>query len=588
MSLNNFIEKYPKYSQFIILSTGLILLVSLTAVVGFRLNDYWVNFFTIITNVMLSIFIINELIKLLISDDYRQHLRDRWFEFIIIGLLIFQLVFPDSSQSIFETILPNINPAKITLVYVVILEILMLFLLFLKAIRVAYKFSTFKIHSSGILALSFLLIILVGSFLLSLPRSYTEGAEFSYLDALFTSTSAVCVTGLTVVDTQTHFTVIGKLFILLLIQIGGLGIMTLTTFFAIYLTGGVSLRTRTLIKDLISEESIGEIQTLIKAILVYTLIIETIGAFLLYFSIVDNIAIYEPDKFYHSVFHSVSAFCNAGFSVYSDSLMNETIKGNYLYNSVITVLIILGGLGFMVHSNIYEYFSKKKLNKAFRLKVHTKLVLYSSLGLTVVGAFLIYIFGSFNQFSDLNFGEQIFHSLFWSVTSRTAGFNIIPMDTLNPASTLVVILLMWIGASPGSTGGGIKTTTLTVVTIALFKFLEGRERVEIFKREIARESIRQAFLVILASILVLGLSATLLVWMESSKNPLDLIFETTSAISTVGLSKNITPYLGEGAKFLIIIVMFIGRIGVLAFLMSFHKPIEEPDYKFPKENILVG
>ena len=465
---------------------------------------------------------------------------------------------------------------------------MLLFLLFLKVVRVTYKFSTFKIHSSGLLALSFLVIILFGSLLLYLPRSYNEGAEYSYLDALFTSTSAVCVTGLTVVDTETHYTVIGKVFILILIQIGGLGIMTLTTFFAIYLTGGVSLRTRTLIKDLISEESIGEIQSLIKSILVYTVVIESIGAALLYISVVDNILIYEPEKFYHSIFHSVSAFCNAGFSVFSDNLMNESIRNNYFHNSVIMALIIFGGLGFMVHSNIFEYYIKKKKNRAFRLKVHTKLVLYSTGTLIVCGAIFIYFFGSLYNLKDLSPGEQIFQSLFWSVTSRTAGFNIISMDTLNSAGTLVVILLMWIGASPGSTGGGIKTTTLTVVTIALFKFLEGRERVEIFKREIARESIRQAFLVILASILVLGFGSTLLVWMEPSKDALNLIFEATSAISTVGLSKNVTFFLGDGAKFLLIIIMFIGRIGVLAFLMSFHKPIEEPDYKFPKENILVG
>jgi len=588
MSLNNFAEKYPKYSQYIVLTTGLILLISLTAVVGFRLNDYWVNFFTITTNVMLSIFILNEFIKLLISANYKQHIRERWFEFVIIGLLLFQLAFPETTQGLFEVILPNISPAKITLVYIVILEVLMMFLLFLKFIRITHKISKINIHSSALLSLSFLLIILIGSGLLYLPRSYQEGANYSYIDALFTSTSAVCVTGLTVVDTEFNYTPMGQFFIMLLIQVGGLGIMTLTTFFAIYLTGGVSLKTRSLIKDLISDENIGEIQILLKKILIYTFSIEAIGAVFLYLSTVKNIFNYEPITFYHAIFHSVSAFCNAGFSVYSSNLMLDTIKDNYVYTGTIMSLIVLGGLGFIVHSNLFEYFEKKRINKAFKLKIHTKIVVYSTTLLIFVGMFLIYFFESYKMFPDSSFAYKLYQSIFWSVSARTAGFNIMPTDVMSQASTLVIILLMWIGASPGSTGGGIKTTTLSIVLLALYNYILGKERTEIFKREISPDSIRQAFFVILSSLLVLGFATTLLVWMEPDKNALDLIFEVTSAHSTVGLSRNITFFVGDGAKVLLTIVMFIGRVGVLAFFLSFHKPIREPDYKFPKENILVG
>lgn len=588
MTLSNFRVKYNKYSQIIMFTTGLVILFTLTTLVGFRLSEQWIQILTSIINIMLYLLIINELIKLLIADNYIKHIKERWFEFIFIVLLLFQLIFPASSHIVFETILPNINPAKITLIYIVILEIMMLFLLFLKIIRVTHKLSSIKIHSSGLLALSFLVIILLGSLLLSLPRSYHEGAKYSYIDALFTSTSAVCVTGLISVDTQTTFTTIGKIFIIILIQVGGLGIMTLTTFFALYLTGGVSLRARTLVKDLISEDSIGEIQSLIKSILLYTFVIESIGAILLYISIVDNIFVYEPVKFYQSIFHSVSAFCNAGFSVFSDNLMDESIRHNYYHNSIIMVLIVLGGLGFMVHANLYEYFKMKRMNKAFRLKVHTKLVVITTLSLIFIGTVLIYIFGSFQYFKQYSFGEQVFHAMFWSVTARTAGFSAMPMDSLNQASTLIMIILMWIGASPGSTGGGVKTTTLAVVCIALFKYVIGGERAEVFKREISPDSIRRAFLVIFASFLVLAIASILLLWIEPDKNALDLIFELTSALSTVGLSKNLTFYFGNGAKLLLITIMFIGRIGVLSFLMSFHKPIYEPFYKYPQENILVG
>ncbi|HRP02716.1 MAG TPA: potassium transporter TrkG [Candidatus Kapabacteria bacterium] len=588
INLEQIRERYPKYSQYIMIITGFFILVSLTAIIGFRLDNEWISIFTSITSIMLHTFIINELIKLLLARHYFTHIKERWYEFIIIGLLFFQLIFPSISQNIFETILPNINPAKITLIYIAILEIMMLFLLFLKAIRVTHKLSSIKIHSSGLLAISFLAIILIGSLLLYLPRSYNEGAKYSYIDALFTSTSCVCVTGLIVVDTEHNFTVIGKVFIILLIQVGGLGIMTLTTFFALYLTGGVSLRARTLVKDLISEDSIGKIQSLIKSILLYTFVIEAVGALLLYLSTVDNIFVYDPILFYHAIFHSISAFCNAGFSVFSDNLMNESIRYNYFHNSVIMALIVMGGLGFIVHSNLYGYYLNKRSNRAFRLKIHTKLVVISTLILIFGGTILIYIFGSFQYLKGLNFAEQVFHAMFWSVTARTAGFSALPMSSLNQAATLVMVILMWIGASPGSTGGGIKTTTLAIVSIALFKYIVGVERAEVFKREISQDSIKRGFFVILASIIVLGFASIVLIWIEPDKNGLDLIFEVTSALSTVGLSKDLTFYMGNGGKLLLITVMFIGRIGVLSFLMSFHKPVDEPDYSYPKENILVG
>ena len=252
------------------------------------------------------------------------------------------------------------------------------------------------------------------------------------------------------------------------------------------------------------------------------------------------------------------------------------------------LLIVFGGLGFVVHANLIDYFRNKKKNKIIMLKIHTKIVLISTAFLIFVGGLIIFLFEPYAFAKNFSLFDKFFHSIFLSVTSRTAGFNTVPSELITPATTMVVILLMWIGASPGSTGGGIKTTTLSVVFITLYNFIIGKERVEIFKREINPDGIKLAFLVIVSSLLILGLGSTLMVWLEPDKDPLSLIFEATSAISTVGLSRAVTPSLGEGGKIMIISLMYIGRIGVLTFLLSLYKPKPEPKYKFPTENIVVG
>jgi len=588
MQLNNFIEIYNKYSRILIYITGFMVLVSLIAIIGFYLSNWWISFFQIVTDIAIYIFILNEIIKLIFANNFKIHIQERSLELIILVLLLSQMLFPQTTIHIFSIILPNITPQKISLIYLAIIELFLIFIMFLKLIRLTHTLSNIRLHSSAIIAISFFIIIFIGALLLILPRTYLPGTNYNFLDAFFTSTSAVCVTGLIVVDTATQFTTTGKLVILLLIQIGGLGIMTLTTFFAFFITGGMSLRARSLVKDLLSEESLIDIKNLLIRILTYTLVIELIGTLSLYIATVDNILVYEPEQLFFALFHSISAFCNAGFSLYSENLMKESIRDNYLYTSTIMMLIMLGGLGFVVHSNLTEYFLKKRMNKAFRLKIHTKLVLASTLGLILVGTLLIWSFESYRLFPELGLWERLYNSLFWSISARTAGFNLLPTEKLSNSAAMVLILLMWIGASPGSTGGGIKTTTISIVIMALISFMLGKDRTELFKREISRDSIRQSFFVILSSILVLGLSSTFLVWLEWNKSPLDLIFEATSAISTVGLSRNITYFMGDGAKILLIFLMFVGRVGVLSFLLSFHRPVEEAKYKFPQENIIVG
>lgn len=588
IKLSEIREYYQKISNFLIIISGFTILVSLIFVVGFYLNEFWLKFFSILLDIVIYVFIFNELLKLLLSSNIKDHIKNRKLEIIIIIFLILEITFSDNLLKLIEIILPGVSPQKIALTYLVIIEISILIVYFLKFIRASYTISKIKIHSSAIIAVSFLLIILFGSGLLILPKSYYPINNYNYLDALFTSTSAVCVTGLIVKDTATQFTNTGKLIILLLIQIGGIGIMTLTTFFAFYVGGGVSLKVRSLVKDMFNEDNFNLIRQLIKNIFIYTISIELIGAIILYISIVDDIYTYNTEILYQSLFHSVSAFCNAGFSLYSDNLANNLTANNYLYLSTIMGLIVLGGLGFIVHVNLLDNLVNKIKGKRVIFRIHTKIVLISTTLLIFIGALLIFSFDSFSYDNNLSLLEKFYHSLFLSISSRTAGFNIMPIESLSNAAIMVLILLMWIGASPGSTGGGIKNTTLSVALFTLFSFIRGKTKVEIFKREVSPESIKLAFLVIISSISILGFASTLLVWLEPNFEPLDLIFEATSAISTVGLSRNITFYLGSDSKILLIILMYIGRIGVLAFFASVVKPQKDIKIKYPMENILVG
>jgi potassium uptake TrkH family protein len=465
----------------------------------------------------------------------------------------------------------------------------MLVAVVIKIVRRNYLLSRIKLHPGALFAISFGIMIFIGSLLLMMPKATVHGSEFSYLNSLFTSTSAVCVTGLIVVDTATQFTLLGKIIILILIQIGGLGVMTITTFFALFFGSGLSYRFRIVIGDLMSEESIGEVSSLLKRIALFTFIIELIATANLYLSLGGNFLPLNKGLLFNSAFHSVSAFCNAGFSLYSSNLMDSIILHNFWFNFNIMILIILGGIGFPVLVNLTRSFSKENRRRKWsdRLNINTKIVLKTTAILLVAGSVIVFFTDLTSPYIGSNWFEKIYNSIFLSITSRTAGFNTIAMESITPAAALIVIVLMWIGASPNSTGGGIKTSTFAVAVMYLFTYIRGKDRLNIYWREIDMLTIRKAFMIILASLIVLFSSTFLLIWIEPDKNLLDLLFEATSAISTVGLSRDVTFHLGTGGKWVIIALMFMGRIGILTFFLSFFKPKLEPKYKFPKENIVM-
>jgi len=586
-SLHN---KILRWLNYILAFSGIASLISILAVTGFYLDASELNFFKVIIKIIVIFYIVQEVIQLILSKNVFNYLISRWFENILAVFLFFDLVFPDLFLNIFSNLLPHLNLLQITMIYLGIMLLGIILSVVTKALRHSEFISKLKLNPGAVFLISFAFIIITGTLLLLLPKAVPYGKTLSFVDALFTSTSAVCVTGLTTVDTSSSFTALGKFIIMLLIQVGGLGIMTLTTFFAVFLTGGVCYKVKLMMKDLLDQDSIGAASSLLFRITVFTLAIETVGALLLYLSLGGTFSNPNYSFIYTSVFHSVSAFCNAGFSLFKLNLMDVSTQYNYNFLAVIMSLIVLGGLGFPVLNNIATLnpFNRKSKRLRYQLTISSKIVIITTFCLIVSGTIIFFFSEPFSANNSMGFYERYLHSVFLSITARTAGFNSVPTELLATSSVFILILLMCIGGSSGSTAGGIKTATFSIIILTLWNLLKGKDKVEIFNRQIAEETIRKALIIVFTSISILFIGFMILLFLEPYKNPIDLLFEATSALGTVGLSRNLTFYLQTPSKYIIILLMFIGRIGTLTFLLSFaHLPIHYR-YTLPKENVLIG
>jgi len=589
---NNLVDQKVKFYSEILLS----LITIHSVAVIFTILGFYVNYEVIsslLTSVEISIFlfIFQEIVRLLFSSTKLQHIKERWFEFVFSGILLTIISNENKILNLVERIFPNFTQSEILSFYLTFLVLLVAIVLLAKSVRYLDSLLKLNLHPAALFAISFALIILTGAVFLTLPKATVSGQSTSFIDALFTSTSAVCVTGLAVQNTATHFSTFGQTIILVLIQIGGLGVMTLTTFFAAVVGGGLSVRVRLLMKDYLSQLNMGSVSNLIIRIFLFTITIEFIGAIILFFSTYNtNNNIWQ--NIYFATFHSVSAFCNAGFSIYPNGLVENVVVNNYAYLSTIMLLIVFGGLGFTVLMDIQKLLFSRKKNVALFVKnnfsLNSKIVLFTTLLLIVGGTLIIFLTNQSISKGGNLVEQNLFHSLFMSITSRTAGFNTIAIEAITIPSAFIVIFLMWIGASPNSTGGGIKTTTFAITSMALLNQIREKDRMEFFKKEIDQQNINTAFMVLITNIIALSIGIFVLLIIEPSKQPFDLVFEAVSAASTVGLSRNLTPFLGDGGKVMIILLMFIGRVGFLNFFLAFYKPNKEPNYHYTKENIMVG
>jgi len=434
---------------------------------------------------------------------------------------------------------------------------------------------------SSLIISSFSLVIFIGAVLLMLPFSTTYGF-ISPEDALFTATSAVTVTGLIVVDTATYFTPFGQLIILVLIQIGGLGFMTFSTFGILVMGKSFTLKDKNIIENEFTAGSYKNIKQLAIAIIILTFSIELIGALILYSQFTS---LHGIQRVFASVFHSISAFCNAGFSIFSNSFENYT--GHWGINMTLMILIIMGGIGFLVMNEII-LFLRRKIKRFSKFSLHTKLVLISSGILILVGFLLIFIEELVNKSNPLSFHDKILSALFHSVSARTAGFNTISMGSFSYASVFVLIVLMFIGASPGSTGGGIKTTTGSIIIAYFRSRLRGQERIDIFYRNLPARTLEKAFFIFIIYLVLTSFFFILLLTFEPHPSMGELLFEIVSAFGTVGLSLGITSQLSLLSKLTVITTMFIGRVGPLTLLIALSKKESRAQLKYPEENIMIG
>ncbi|MFC5405576.1 TrkH family potassium uptake protein [Cohnella soli] len=440
-----------------------------------------------------------------------------------------------------------------------------------------------KILSSPprILVLGFAAIVLIGAGLLMLPFAHTGAAQPRFIDTLFTATSATCVTGLVVVDTGTYWTTAGQLIILTMIQIGGLGFMTMATLFAIALKRRISLKEKLVLQEAFNQTSIEGIIRLVRKVVIYALTIELAGAVL--FTIRFAFDMPFGTAVYRGIFHAVSFFNNAGFDIMGDYRSLTDYVGDPLVNIVTMLLIILGGLGFVVLADLVEIRNPKR-----KLSLHSKVVLSMSGGLILIGAILIFIFEYTNStMASLTFGEKVLAAFTQSVSPRTAGVNTIDLGAMRQATQFVMVILMFIGASPGSTGGGIKTTTFTALLGAVIAMVRGKEDVVFFKYRLAQERVYKALTVTLFAF-GLVILATMILSTTEDHQFLQLLFEVTSAFGTVGLTLGLTAKLTFAGKIIIIVMMFIGRLGPLTLTYALGPKQGRQLYRHAEGKIIIG
>ena len=441
-----------------------------------------------------------------------------------------------------------------------------------------------KISSIRIIAFGYMLFVLAGALLLTLPFASKSGQSAGFLNALFTATSSSCVTGLVVLDTATSWSVFGQAVIILLIQVGGLGFMTIATMFSIAFKRHIGLRARLTMVESINNDNIGSILSLTKTIVIGTAIIESIGAAILATRFIPEFG--TAKGIWYSVFHSISAFCNAGFDlmgIYEPYSSLSNYAGDVVVNVTVMLLITIGGIGFFVWDDIHK--NKLKFKK---FALHTKIVLTVSAILTFGGAILFFIFERNHTNANLSFGQSILTSFFDSITARTAGFNTTDTAALSPASKMLTVFLMFIGGSPGSTAGGMKTTTLAVIAISTFNGIRRRQSKGIFGKRLEDDAIHKASSVAFTNISLALVGIILICSFQPSLGISDIIFEVSSAIGTVGMTTGITRDLVAASRIVIIFLMYCGRVGSVSFALALMEPRTAPPVKNPKEKITIG
>lgn len=446
--------------------------------------------------------------------------------------------------------------------------------------------------TTRIIAIGFLIGILIGTILLSLPIASKDGSATSIVDAAFTATTSLCVTGLTTVTTATHWSFFGQMVILLLIQFGGLGVVTFTTTLLLFLGKRITLTDRLLIQESYNLDTLSGLVKLVKKVIIGSFCVEGVGALFYAFQFIPEYGIFKG--IWYSIFHSISAFCNAGIDLIGDSSFVK-YRDNTWMNLVTMALIILGGIGFPVWWDIIGNVKKAikqeiQRRQLFRkLSVHTKLVLTMTLFLIVLGTLLTFLleYNNPDTLGNLTLKNKIMASLFQSVTTRTAGFATIPQQNFKPASSIIYLVWMFIGGSPSGTAGGVKTVTIAVILLSTISIVRGNKDVEIFKRKVSEQYLRKALAVIIVSYTIMFTMTIVLTAVQGSSF-LDTIYEVTSSIATVGLTRNMTGSLNTMGKIIIMLTMYFGRIGPITLALALNVKNKHGEKVLPEGKFLIG
>lgn len=518
---------------------------------------------------VLALHTIYDLFNIFYSKDYLESLKEFLAEILVLGLYIWVRYLSFEPLEALKSFYHHFSLVLRLLIYT--------FYILSNWKKVGRFIRKVKLNAAQTFTLGFIFLILFGFWLLSLPFATLK--PISFLDRFFISTSAVCVTGLVTVDVSATFTIWGKCFILFLIQIGGLGIMSFSTFLVLVAGSRMSFSDRVASMQMFNQQNFQELKRLLKVIVFATFGIELLGA-LFIFGLTPDMNMGTASKIFFSVFHSISAFCNAGFSTLPDSLVS--FYNHFSMNFIIMFLIIAGGLGFPVMLDIKERIVNRK-----RMSLYSKIVLSITVFLIVFGT-VMFLIDEYNLvLKTFSLPDKILSSLFQSVTTRTAGFNTVDMSALSQSGYLWMIFLMFIGASPGSTGGGLKTTTFFILLLAIYLFYKRRKSTVIFKRKIRIETFLKAGSLFFLRVMIVLIAVIVLVYYEDF-NLTQILFEVVSAFSTVGLTTGITPSLSALGKIVIIFLMIIGRIGPINMLLSISNSYPKESLEYAEEKIIVG
>ena len=543
------------------------------------------------------IYVIIFILRFIFSYDRNYFIKEERLELILIsGIALYGLINYLFNFRLALYYLQLFSASSPDISYQHFLSVFMLILNILQISKSANSVSELKLKPATTFVMSFVILILGGAGALMLPAMTTQGG-MPFIDALFTSASASCVTGLIVVDTASYFTFKGKLVIMFLIQLGGLGIVVFATFFSSFLSSGVSLKQQSIMQDFLSSENLASAKELLRKVVFITLLVEFIGFILIFFSWDEELWDSEQqfkslgEKIFFSVFHSISAFCNAGFSTFKDGMYNLEMKTQrlYLVHFILSWLVIFGGLGFTV---IEDIFHPKNIKKRFltpwkKLTNNTAITLRYTFILVAVGTIAFMVF-EFQQLRDRTIIEAFVTAFFQSVVTRTAGFNSMDFATLQNATIILCIFLMFIGAGSGSTAGGIKVTTFVVILFSSIANIRGQKNIHIERRTIPTEIVNRAFAILMFAVSYNSLAIFLLSITEAEKDILMVAFEQVSAFATVGLSMGITAKLSFLGKLIITISMFVGRVGTVTLALALSKQAASTAFEYPKTHLMIG